>query len=166
MKRRTVFGLAAMAATPATAAPRSQFVGVWNLVSFERTASDGAVTRPYGDTPIGRITYDKAGRMSAQLMRPGRRHSSLAQANNSTDSLRGATNEDLREMVNGFAAYYGTFDVDVAQKVVIHHVKGALLPNWVGTDLRRNYEFSGKRLSLTVVAASSRATLVWERDGD
>ena len=145
---------------------RSQFVGVWNLVSFERTSTDGKVTKPYGDKPVGRICYDKSGRMSAQLMRPGRRHTSLATANNSADSLRGASCDDLREMANGFASYYGTFDVDVASKTVIHHVKVAMLPSWVGTDLKRIYAVEGNRLSLTVVAASSRATLVWEKESD
>ena len=141
MKRRTALGLALAAAAPAADNDaRPQFIGVWNLVTFERTASDGTVTRPYGPAPVGRITYDKAGRMSAQLMRPGRRHASLAAANNSTDSLRNASCDDLKEMANGFASYFGTFDVDVASKTVIHHVKGAMLPSWAGTDLKRARE--------------------------
>jgi hypothetical protein len=166
MNRRTVLGMiTAAAALPSTAAVRDQFIGVWKLVSMERKAPDGTLTHPYGDAPIGRITYDRSGRMSAQLMRPGRGHASLTPASSSTDALRTASNEDLREMVNGFSAYFGTFDVDEGRKTVIHHVQAALLPSWVGTDLKRTYEFSGNRLTLRVASASS-LTLVWEKEKD
>ncbi|HEV2688580.1 MAG TPA: lipocalin-like domain-containing protein, partial [Bryobacteraceae bacterium] len=49
---------------------RDRFIGVWKLVSCELKSANGDLTYPYGEQPIGRITYDKAGRMSATLMRP------------------------------------------------------------------------------------------------
>ena len=53
---------------------RKKFVGVWKLVSVElKDKASGEVRYPYGRDPVGRITYDVAGRMSAQLMNPDRR---------------------------------------------------------------------------------------------
>lgn len=148
---------------------REKLIGVWRLVSYEmKDKATGKVVLPYGATPEGRITYDGAGRMSAQLMKPGRRalKGNVPQAG-AFSILAGATEAELREMTGGFIAYYGTYDVVEAQRTIVHHVKGCLLPNWVGTDLRRGYEFEGDR-RLTLIADTPRATgrLVWEREAD
>lgn len=117
---------------------KNKFIGVWHLVSCARKHKDGKVVFPYGEKPVGRITYDSAGRMSAQLMRPGR-----------TSPLTG-------DPANGFMAYYGTFDVDEARHTVIHHVQAALIPAWVGTDLERTYRFDANRLTLTATSKEKR----------
>ena len=153
-RRTTLLQAVAALASPV----RDRFIGVWKLVSCESKAKDGAVSYPYGEKPVGRITYDQAGRMSAQLMRPGRRPAGV--------SLRGASAEELREAVSGFAAYFGTFDVDEAARTVIHHVQGGLIPGRVGTDLRRTYEFAGNRLILTAAGQDAVLRLVWERERD
>jgi hypothetical protein len=141
---------------------RERFLGVWKLVSCERRAG-GQVTHPYGRNPVGRITYDKAGRMSALLMNPDRPPTSYqAQPGGITK----ASEADVRAVVSGFVAYHGTFDVDPSRSAVIHHVKAALHPAWVGTDLIRSYEFSGKRLTLTVDSDGAKTVLVWEREPD
>jgi hypothetical protein len=129
----------------------------------------GKVLLPYTGKPVGRITYDRTGRMSAQLMRPGRKPlaGKVPQAG-AFSILAGASEAELREMTGGFIAYYGTFDVVEAERTIIHHVEACMLPNWVGTDLRRGYEFSGNDRLLTLIAETPRATgrLVWEREKD
>ena len=148
-------GGAAMAATP-----RERLIGVWKLISSERTWADGRVDYPYGKTPVGRITYDKQGRMSGQVMTAGRK-SSVAPGMNMV--LGKASDAEIREAVGGYAAYFGTFDV--VGNEVIHHVQAALVPSWVGADLRRAYRFIGeKRLSLTASLAGATNVLLWERD--
>ena len=158
MKRRmavSLMGGAAMAAEP-----RDRFIGVWKLISCERKWADGRVDYPYGKTPVGRISYDEKGRMAAQLMTPGRK-STVAPGMNMV--LGKASVEELREAVGGFASYFGTFDVVGGE--VVHHVQVALVPSWVGTDLRRAYRFIGeKRLSLTAALAGAKTELIWERD--
>ncbi len=152
------------AASPQSAGTpnRDRFIGVWRLISCELKTKSGSVTYPYGENPIGRITYDKAGRMSAQLMRPGRRGSS----HKTSAGFRASDPDELREAVNGFIAYYGTYDIDESSRTVIHHVQACLIPSWVGTDLKRTYEFSGNRLILTAVSDDSTVRLVWEREPD
>lgn len=161
MNRRQVIGTIGFAAAmQAAPAGRDRFLGVWRLISCERKSKDGGIDYPYGEKPIGRITYDKAGRMSAQLMRPGRRSTvapgvSLIAGNASVD--------EIREAVNGYIAYFGTFDVDESAHTVIHHVQACLVPSWVGTDLKRTYRFNANRLALTA-ATTSVLELVWERE--
>ena len=100
--------------------------------------------------------------MSAQLMRPGRR-STIASG---VSLIAGNANcEEIREAVNGFIAYFGTFDVDESAQTVIHHVQACLVPSWVGTDLKRTYRFNASRLALTAVTTSA-LNLIWERELD
>ena len=142
---------------------RERFIGVWKLISCVLTSKDGRIDYPYGEAPVGRITYDNPGRMSAQLMRPGRRCSlppgvNVAGGGNVSD-------EELREAVEGYVSYFGTFDVDEAAQTVIHHVQACLIPSWVGTDLRRTYRFAGNRLILAAATLSTNV-LTWEREPD
>ena len=163
MNRRQAIGTigltqAAFAATDA----KDRFIGVWRLLRCERRSANGAVDYPYGEKPVGRITYDKAGRMSAQLMRPGRRSTVSSGVNLIVGN---ASADEIREAVSGFTAYFGTFDVDESTTTVTHHVQASLVPSWVGTDLRRTYRFEGNRLHLTAVT-SSVVELTWEREAD
>ena len=73
MNRRQLIGSIGFAtAVQAAPAVRNHFLGVWRLISCERKSADGRLDYPYGEKPVGRLTYDKVGRMSAQLMRPDR----------------------------------------------------------------------------------------------
>lgn len=147
----------ASAAAPATV--RDRFIGTWRLVSVDSTSAEGAKTKPYGEKPEGRIQYEKSGRMSAMLMRTDRKKISAA-------SLADATLEELRDANRSFTAYYGTFDIDEAKKIVTHHLAFANNPNWVGTDLVRSYQFENNTLILTAASPTAPGTklrLVWER---
>lgn len=159
-RRQLISVIGSAAAMQAAPAARDQFIGVWKLIACQRTSKDGRIDYPYGEKPVGRITYDKAGRMSAQLMRPGR-HSTVASG---VSLIAGnASAEEIREAVNGFIAYFGTFDVDESAQTVIHHVQSCLVPSWVGTDLKRTYRFNANRLVLTAVTTSA-VELIWERE--
>jgi hypothetical protein len=165
MNRRQIIigamGLSAVAsAQPGT---RGRLLGVWKLRSCVRTFKDGRTEHPFGEQPVGRIEYDKAGRMSALLMRPGRR-STLPPG----VELDKATNEELRDAVTGFVSYFGTFDIDEATHTVVHHIEASLSPSWVGTDLKRSFHFDAGRLILTRPApdGSSSDELVWERESE
>ena len=137
-----------------------EFVGAWKLISFERRTPAGEVTYPMGQNPVGRLTYDAFGRMSAQIMRPDRPKFQAA-------SPASWSAEEKAAAFDGFIAYYGTFTVSDTERAVIHHVEASLYPHWVGTDQRRLYEFSGSQLILRAVNGSggpgTESRLVWER---
>lgn len=132
---------------------RKRLIGVWKLFSMEELV-DGNVVYPYGEHPVGRLTYDEAGRMSAQIMQPGRQSSV-----SDPDAIAGASADDLRQIAEGYLGYYGSFSIDDESKTVVHHVEACMLPAWVGTDQRRQWEFDGPRLALR----SGPYKLVWER---
>ncbi len=163
MNRRQVIGtIGSVAAIQGAPAVRERFIGVWKLIRYERKAKDGRIDYPFGEMPVGRITYDRAGRMSAQLMRPGR-HSTVAPG---IGLVAGnASSEEIREAVDGFISYFGTFDVDESTQTVIHRIQACLVPSWVGMDLKRAYRFNANQLVLTAVTTSV-VEIVWEREGD
>ena len=141
-------------------APADDFVGVWKLVSFERRMADGEITHPLGDKPAGRLTYDAMGHMTAQLMNPDR-----PQFRKALSGL--GSSKEKSAAYYGYTAYYGAYSVNEKDHVVIHHVEASLYPNWIGSEQRRLYEFSGGRLTLRAVngmgGPGTESRLVWER---
>jgi hypothetical protein len=168
-RRKAIVGISlASFASAQTKQPaiREKFLGVWKLVGYESTdKATGEVRYPYSSNPVGRLTYDAAGRMSAQLMNPRRLTVGGSPTLGSAASIRAASADDMRAILSGFIAYFGTFDIDEPARTVIHHVEACLIPSWVGTDLRRTYEFAGGN-QLTLTAPSERVVtrLVWQRD--
>jgi hypothetical protein len=132
---------------------RKQLVGSYKLMSYDNYGRDGAVTKsPY---TIGQISYDAAGRMSAQLMRDDRQKMSSP-----------ATDADRAAAYAGFISYFGHYDLDTEKGTVTHRVEGALSPNMVGNALVRYFEFSpdGKSLFLSVKDGERVAgKLRWDR---
>ena len=136
------------------AAVKKQLVGAYKLVGYVNyDQSGGSTPSPF---TIGQISYDAAGRMSAQLMRPDRAKMPPQKA---TEAERAAA-------YSGFISYFGRYEVDVANRTVTHHVEGSMSPNMVGAALVRHFEFSpdGKSLFLSV-KAGDRVTgrLQWDR---
>ena len=134
-----IFTAYALAAAQTTAADVSgRFVGNWRLVKFENFDENGAARDAGYES--GRIMYDSAGNMAAQLMRTNREN---------------------------YIAYFGRFTVDPATSSVTHHVEGASIANWVKTDLVRYYALSadGKQLLLSVRNTQGRVTgtLTWQK---
>jgi hypothetical protein len=170
MNRRAVISALSLApfacARPSAAAERKKFIGVWKLVSGVSTDEvTGEVRYPWGKNPVGRLSYDEAGRVFAQLMNPDRRSVGGVSDRGAAAALAAASGDDLREMLTGFNAYFGTFDVDEPSRTVIHHLQSALIPSWVGSDQRRKYEFSGRdRLIILNTASQAAYRLVWHRE--
>ena len=145
---------------------RKKFIGVWRLISGEsKDQVTSEVRYPWGTKPVGRLVYDDAGRVFAQLMNPGRRSVGGMANRGAAAAIETASAEDLRAMLTGFNAYFGTFDVDEPARTVIHHLQSALIPSWVGTDQRRKYEFSGSdQLIMFNTASQAAYRLVWQRE--
>jgi hypothetical protein len=75
--------------------------------------------------------------MFAQLINPGRRAFGGISNRVAAAAIVDAYADDLREMLTGFTAYFGTFEVDAHSPTVVHHLQSALIPSWVETDQRR-----------------------------
>src|SRR5882762_8839602 len=104
--------LAALLSSAQAPTVSGQFVGVWKLSSFEQRTTAGELTYPMGRNPVGRLTYDASGHMSAQLMLPDR------PAFQAPSKVRGSTEQKIAAF-DGYTAYYGTYTVDEENRTVI-----------------------------------------------
>lgn len=135
-------------------------LGTWSALSWEIRSTDGTVALPLGDNPRGLITYDAAGRMAVQLMRPDR---ALC---GSADPFQAAPDEIVASWM-GFISYAGRYEHDPVDRRVVHRVEICSFPNWVGTSQERLYVFDGDLLVLSTPpislgGESSVSTLVWK----
>ncbi|MSR13421.1 MAG: lipocalin-like domain-containing protein [Gammaproteobacteria bacterium] len=136
-------------------------IGSWDLVSLENLGADGSVQQPFGEHPVGRLTYTADGLMSAQIMHGER-------AKFKTAELYSGTPEEKIAAYNSYIAYYGSFAIDTAAHTLTHHVTASLFPNWLGGDQVRFYELAGDTLTLTSKAFPAHGTqvtphVVWQR---
>jgi len=130
-----------LAAASSWAAPPS-LVGTWQLVSFEDKPASGPAVVPFGPSPKGLLIYDATGHMSIQIMRnPGPTVSSK-------DETKIAPEEKLA-LFDAYVAYFGTYRVDAAKGIVIHHVEGDFYSVYVGRDEVRPFKLTGDRLVLS-----------------
>jgi hypothetical protein len=138
-----------------------RLLGAWRVVSFEYRFDDGTTSEPFGPDPEGLLVYDETGYMTAQIMRRDRPRIA-------TGDRRRGTRDELHAAVEGYIAYFGTYEVEEATKSVVHRELGDLFPNAVATKQVRYYSFEGDLLVLgvpPVMVAGRRATarVVWRR---
>jgi Lipocalin-like domain len=137
------------------------FVGTWRLVCFEARTSSGEARYPLSQHVVGQLFYDARGNMSGHVMRVDR----PAFASNDPGS---GTDAEVREAFEGHVSYFGTYTVDPTARTVIHHVRGASYPNWIGHDQIRYYRIDGPHLVLSTPPIVDRGEaleyiLTWER---
>lgn len=133
-------GPAAKAADAETLA--SRLVGTWQVMEIVDTDAAGKVSYPYGEHPKGYIVYDETGHLHVQVMRTPATSPFAA-----GDDSRG-TDQEVRTAYDGYAAYFGTYEVDEAQSKVIHRVEGSLMPSYTGTDQPRPFKLIGDNLTI------------------
>lgn len=126
---------------------RQQFIGDYELVSYiQFPAQGGEVDTNY----IGRLSYDAFGNMAG-----------LGMPRNLPER-----NAQSSERVTGGFAYWGTVSFDIEKSTVTHHVVGSpMVPEWVGGDNVRHFEFVDGFLKLSVKNTSGRTTgtLTWRK---
>jgi hypothetical protein len=134
---------------------RQRLIGSYKLISYTRYDENGVATRlPYS---VGQISYDAAGRMSAQLMRDDR--PKFTPGAPPSEAERAAA-------YSSYISYFGRYEIDPGKNVVTHHVEGSISPNMVGSAMPRHYEFSPDGASLFLsVKSGDRVTgkLQWDR---
>jgi hypothetical protein len=124
-----------------TGTGRSKLTGTWRLVSATQRMDDGSV-RPDpqpGPNGVGYIIYTDTGRMCALLANPDR--PKWGAANSPTEA-------ELRSAMDGLVAYCGTYEVNEKEGYVLHHIEFDRIPNLGGTDRKRLFKITGKRLVL------------------
>ena len=130
----------------------SRFIGIWQLVAIrQRDRVSGAETPAVPGPAGGQLIYAANGRLSVQIVRAGRETLPTGSA-------------------DGFASYFGRWELVPAEGCVIHHQDGNLNAAQAGQAVKRYYSFDAiGRLALATPFlrdASGRevsTVFVWER---
>ena len=146
-----VYALFAVPFASATDSPApAGLVGTWRLVSFE-DVENGQTIRRFGDKPLGLFVYTADGHVAIQIANPAN-PACVAPAKKfgpgKKDDLpvTACTPEQMQALLEGYVAYWGTYTVDAAAGVVIHHVRSDVSNGYAGTDQRRPFRLEGDRL--------------------
>lgn len=145
-------------------APSAGIVGTWRLVAFE-DVEDGKVIRRFGEKPNGLFVYTADGHVIIHIANPANPNciapSKKSGPGKKDDlALPECSRAQMRVLLDGTVAYWGTYRVDAAAGEVIHVVKADLSNGYIGTDQRRQFRLEGDRL---VIGDGKTWTRVLER---
>ena len=124
-----------------------KFQGDFELVSYFQFPEQGD---PIDMNYVGRLSYDAFGNMAGLGM-----PRDLPERNQAAE-----------ERVTGGFGYWGKVSFDLENSLVIHHVEGSpMVPEWVGGDNIRHFEFTDGLLKLSLKNSSGRTTgtLSWRK---
>jgi pimeloyl-ACP methyl ester carboxylesterase len=100
-------------------AVQKQLIGTWKIIAFEDRKDEhdpnSEWTYPYGKNPKGYFVYDNTGHVMMQIMK-----TPPSPPFASGDDEK-PTAEEMKTAFTGYGAYFGTYTVDAAKNVVIHH---------------------------------------------
>jgi hypothetical protein len=140
-----------------------RLLGAWRLVSVEGT---DATTHLAFDRPTGMIFYDRSGRMSVQIAVKG-------DGRPFTNGPASGTLEEKAAAFDNYAAYFGTYTLNLKEQTITHHIEEYSNPSLRGVNNVRWFEFQGNDRLLLIpredgkggVIDRKNATykLLWER---
>ncbi len=114
---------------------KERLVGAWTLVSL--TAGEEAdQTFPYGANPKGSMMIAANGRFMITVVR-----CDLPQF--ASNNRMTATPDEAMAVVRGSIAYYGSYSIDEATRVITVNVEGSTFPNFTGGTQTRILSFNG-----------------------
>jgi hypothetical protein len=154
----TVAAQAPPGKTPQDMAVARKLIGVWKLLNRTVTFADGT-SRPDPRT-LAYLIYSDTGLACYVAMDPARAPWKSEAAPTPEEALAG---------IVGLGTYCGSFEVNAADKTVIHTMEIERIPNLVGRGRRRLFAFDGDdRLILTIGSEEYRPPVVgrrllWER---
>jgi len=139
-----------MADISAAQSNMSDFVGTWFLQSIEAKSASGKWVpfEQLGSDPVGILTYDKAGNMAVQIVRQDR---SIPDPENAVPAI-----------VNGYDAYFGTYEIDDEAKTITHHRVAHINADLDDLSVIRYFQLEGDILTL-LVAPDRKFRIKWKR---
>ena len=113
----------------------ADLLGTWKMLSWTRRAvASGEISDAMGPDPIGYLSYQPDGRMTAVVVE---RHRPAPKGTTPTD-------EEKVALFDSMLAYAGSYTLEDGK--VIHHVDASWNPIWGTSDLVRPYILDGERL--------------------
>jgi hypothetical protein len=139
----------------------NEVAGIWKFLSLEYLDDDGAAIYPFGRDVDGLLMVDTRGYFSVHIM-------DMKRPPFKVSDPRGGKYEEIKTAFEGYIGYFGTFDIDETKGLIVFHVKGAWLPNWIGGEQLRYYQINGNRMTISTAPVLFEgkkriAKLIWER---
>jgi putative ABC transport system substrate-binding protein len=123
---------------------KDQLIGAWALVSFNATAADGTKRQDFGANPKGILILEAGGRYALVQGRPDR-----PKFKGDNDLRLETPAAEFGEAARAFAANFGTWSVNEADKTLVLRLEGNLIPNAEGTGTEVAVSLAGDELKLT-----------------
>src|SRR5574341_1224463 len=116
----------------------ASIVGTWQVVEcWVRDARSGDRQYPYGRQPGGYHVYDASGHVFVQVMRLP------AAGALGASKWRTLPAEDLRSLLERYAAYFGTYHADIARGIITEHIDGDVAREHGGTSRDTPFRLDG-----------------------
>ncbi|HYJ32672.1 MAG TPA: lipocalin-like domain-containing protein [Candidatus Binatia bacterium] len=133
-------------------------LGVWRLVAREDyDASGRKVIDPFlGPDPIGILSFAPK-QFAAQFMNRSRGGGS-APAAPSAGALPPASGVNNTSAMDGYDAYFGTYDLDAAAGTITVSLEGALARGNIGMKATRDVRVAGERLWIRLATNAADGT--------
>jgi Lipocalin-like domain len=131
-------GLSASGSLAQEKSLKEQLVGTWTLASSDQVLPDGRRLKQFGANPKGINVFDANGRFFLMV----------ASADNTKIASKDPSSKNSQEeggLIVESIAYYGTYTVNEAEKVVFLHLDASTFPNQIGT---------GQKLTITSITPS------------
>jgi len=114
---------------------KQRLIGTWELeeVSID---NNGVRQEPFGKHPLGMLMFDGNGRFMVFF--------SQADIPKFAGARPTGTDKENKGVVQGSLAYFGTYELPSAGKVIMH-IKGSTFPNFNGADQTRSVRISEKQ---------------------
>jgi hypothetical protein len=155
-----LLGLVVGISSGASAQTAKDLIGTWILVGANSTMTDGSQIDPWGPNSKGIYILDATGHFAIMHIR------SDIPKFASNDRMKGTADEN-QAVVQGSFAYYGTYTVDEAAKVLNLHIDGSTFSAANDTDAKRPYSITGDILktanNATTDASTASTYSLWRR---
>ena len=152
-----LFLAVALPAGDAAGQTAKELVGAWTLVSVT-VEQGGKKVEPFGPNPNGSLMLDGNGHFSIVVVRPG-------VPKFASNNRVAGTVEENKAAYAGSLAYFGTYSIGEADRMISMQIEGSTFPNWNGTEQKRLFTLAGDQLTLTNPTGSVGGTtqIVWRR---
>jgi hypothetical protein len=121
---------------------QQQLIGTRGVSDIKaRAKPEDAWTYPYGDYPKGYFIYGPTGLASIQFM-----DSSLLFDKFSSGDDRKPTPAEAKTVYDKYVAFFGRYQVDEANHLILYRVHGSLGPSSINTDKSVPFEVSASNL--------------------
>jgi hypothetical protein len=169
MNRRSMLALYALALCAGTTATsgtmaqqkslKEQLIGNWTFVSSIDTNKDGTKSDRFGPNAKGLVMFDASGRFSFLISRASIPKFAAGNVNQGTA-------EENKAVVQGMIAYFGTWSVDEASKMLTTNIEAGSFPNLNGGNQKRIItSLTADELKYTnsATTAGTSSDVVWRR---